>query len=143
MLACELGITEILQYLEEELKYDPNIRNDNMSRAYDVALKNMNTGLMEYLEQNDKYTGPVLFKLEGTEGCEETCMICQENIKKDEIYCRCEHKHVVHKECCLLNENHNNRLPVSMDETVFNESNYKTNCLYCKNEMLNKSFKCL
>ena len=143
MLMCMLGMTEILKYLEKEHDYDPNVRNNDMIRAYDIALGNMDIELMEYLEENEKYTGPVLFKFKEIEKCEGKCMVCQENIKKDEIYCKCEHNHIIHKECCLVNEQYNNRLPMRMDEKVFDEETYGTECLYCKNKVLNKSFKCL
>ena len=141
MLMSELGIIDVLKYLEE-LGYDPNVVDINKRKVYDIALEEINIELMEYLEKNKKYTGSVLFRTSEKKQCDEKCMICQYDIKKDDIYCQCEHGHIIHKECCLLNEQYNNRLPSYMHEIIF-DKNYTVECLYCKKNMLDKSIKCL
>lgn len=142
LIMCNLGIIEILKYLEEDCEFDPNVKNDNMERAYDLAIKNMDIKLMEYLEKNDKYTGLTLFELDKTEECEEICIICKEAVEKDDIYCKCEFNHVIHKKCCLMNEQIKNRLPVCMDVTAYTTNDHVVECLCCKNNLIKKSFKC-
>ena len=130
--AASLDI-ELIMYLEEN-DFDTTITTNNGLDAHDIAV-------MSYLKYDDdddyliSYLGKRKFqnKFKLTE-CEthelgnDACVVCCEDFKKGDIYCKCTYNHTIHRNCYV-------------DYLILNNSSATYKCVYCRLDVPEKSYK--
>ena len=128
LLAVKYNYLTMVKYLIENRKWDLSVKNNYGEDIYSIA-KNNNAShaLSHYLEGKKLYGyfRPIQ-KIEYN----KKCLICLDNFDKSDILCKCHKSHIIHIDCYIEYLNENN---------IEKKSEFQ--CVYCKDNMLNSSYK--